>query len=90
MKPIRWSRHALKNLADREVPRPEANKALTDPELVSLSGAGRKVLMRRYFDARLQQPMLVRLIVEETPNEQVVTTVYITSKISKYIKGAQP
>ena len=90
MKPIRWSRHALKSLADREVPRPEADKALTDPDLVTPSGAARQVFMRRYFDARLQQPMLVRVIVEETPNEQVVTPVYITSKISKYIKGAQP
>ena len=80
----------MKNLADREVPRPEADEALTDPELVTPSGAARKVFMRRYFDARLQQPMLVRVIVEETPNEQVVTTVYITSKISLNIKGAQP
>ena len=37
------------------------------------------------IDARLQQQMLV--IVEGTPDEQAGTTVYIISKISKYIKG---
>jgi len=42
--------------------------------------------MRRYFDARFQQEMLVRALVEETAQEQVVVTVYITSKVEKYMK----
>jgi nitrogen regulatory protein PII len=44
--------------------------------------------MRRYFDERLTQEMLVRVIVQETDVERVVTTVYITSKIGKYMGGA--
>lgn len=44
--------------------------------------------MRRYFDERLSQPMLVRAVVEETDEALVVTTVYITSKIGKYMKEA--
>ncbi len=31
--------------------------------------------------------MLVRALVEETAQEQVVITVYITSKVDKYMKG---
>ncbi len=46
--------------------------------------------MRRYFDERLQQEMLLRAVVEETAEEWVVTTVYITSKIGKYMKGVEP
>ena len=46
--------------------------------------------MRRYFDARFQQQMLVRLLVEESSEERVVITVYITSKIDKYMKGIAP
>ncbi len=88
MKPIRWTAHALKNLADREVPRSEADKALREPELVTAGGLSRKVFARRYFDSRLKQEMLVRVIVEETPEEIGVTTVYITSQISKYMRGA--
>lgn len=85
MKPVHWTHHALKNLADREIPREEANQALSSPELVSPGRGSRKIYMRRYFDSRLQQQMLIRVIVEETPGELVVTTVYITSKIGKYM-----
>ena len=75
MKAIRWTPHALKNLADREVPLPEADKALDNPELVTPSGLSRKVFMRRYFDSRHHQEMLIRVVVEETPEERVVTQV---------------
>ena len=34
--------------------------------------------------------MLLCLIVEETPDELVVVTVYQTSQIAKYLKGMQP
>jgi hypothetical protein len=46
--------------------------------------------MRRYYDVRLQQEILIRALVEETPGERVVATVYITSKIGKYMKRAKP
>jgi hypothetical protein len=78
----------MKNLVDREVPRKEADKALADPERVGEGHAGRKVFMRCYFDTRLEKEMLVRVIVEETEVEIVVTTVYITSKIGKYMGEA--
>lgn len=87
MKAIRWSLHALKNLADREIPRDEAEKTLADPEMVVEARSPRRFLMRRYFDTRLGQQTLLRLLVEETAEEQVVITVYITSKIDKYMNG---
>jgi len=90
LKSIRWTAHALKNLADREIPRAEVEIALTSPELTEAAHGARKVFMRRYFDERLQQEMLVRAVVEETAEEWVVTTVYITSKIGKYMKRVQP
>lgn len=87
-KPARWLPHALKNLVDREIPREEVDTALTRPERIGEGHRGRKVFMRRYFDERLKQEMLTRVVVEETERELVVTTVYITSKIGKYMKGA--
>lgn len=90
MKPVRWSAHALKNLTDREIPREEAERTLTEPEMVLPARPPRRFLMRRYFDLRFQQQMLLRLLVEETPSEDVVITVYITSKIDKYMKGTPP
>ena len=85
LKPLRWLPPALKNLAEREVPRREADKALAEPEQVGEGHQGRKVFMRRYFDERLKQKMLIRAVVEETGSERIVTTIYITSKIGKYM-----
>ena len=90
MKPFRWSPHALKNLADREIPRAEAEQTLTSPEAVATAHWGRQFFMRRYFDDRFEQEMLVRALVEETAQELVVITVYITSKVDKYMEKGTP
>jgi len=89
MKPVRWSIHALENLADREIDRKVAENTLAKPEFMVPDQLPRLVLMRRYFDKALQQEMLLRLVMEETDNEIVVITVYKTSQINKYLKGLQ-
>jgi hypothetical protein len=90
MKPVRWSVHALENLADREIDRKVAEKTLAEPEFMVPDQFPRFVLMRRYFDQALQQEMLLRLVKEDTDNEIVVITVYKTSQINKYLKGLRP
>ena len=50
----------------------------------------RRVCMRRYFDAPLGRPMLLRVVVEDAGSERVVVTVYKTSKLTKYLKGLTP
>jgi hypothetical protein len=90
VKPSRWTWHALDNLADREIPRPEAEKTLADPEFNVPDQAPRRVLMRRYFDEILNQETLLRLVIEDTPVERVVVTVYKTSQIDKYLRGQKP
>lgn len=88
MKPIRWTVHALDNLADREIDRSEAEHAVTHPELVRSGQPGRQVFMRRYFDRPLGREMLLRVIIEETAPELVVVTAYKTSQVDRYLKGA--
>jgi hypothetical protein len=90
MKPVRWSHHALDNLADREIDRQAAQKTLVEPEFVVPGQVPRIVLMRRYFDQVLQQEMLLRMVVEDSATERVVITVYKTSQIAKYLKGLEP
>jgi hypothetical protein len=90
MKPIRWSGNALRNLADREIDRTEADKTLAEPELVAPGEPPRQLFMRRYFDDLLQQEMLLRFVVEETTSEQIVVTVYKTAQIGRYLKGRTP
>jgi hypothetical protein len=90
VKSIRWSRHALRALAEREIDRAEADKALENPEFVVPGQSARQVFMHRYHDGVLQAEMLLRVIVEETADEIVVITVYKTSQIDKYLKGRVP
>jgi len=90
MKPVRWSPHAIDNLADREIDRAAAEKTLANPEFMVPGQLPRLVLMRRYFDHVLQQEMLLRMVVEDTPIERIVITVYKTSQIAKYLKGLGP
>ena len=90
MKPVRWSPHAIDNLADREIDREAAEKTLANPEFVVPGQLPRLVLMRRYFDQVLQQEMLLRMVVEDTSTERIVITVYKTSQIAKYLKRLGP
>jgi hypothetical protein len=66
LKPVRWSLHALDNLAEREIDRAEAEKTLNAPEFEVADPPQRRILMHRYFDQVLQQEMLLRLVLEET------------------------
>ena len=76
MKPVRWSPHAIDNLADREIDREAAEKTLANPEFVVPGQLPRLVLMGRYFDQVLQQEMLLRMVVGNTSTERIVITVY--------------
>ena len=84
MKPIRWTDHALEELAKREVSREEAERALAAPDRTVPGNPPRAIYQRRYLDPLLGQEMLLRLVVEETEVELVVVTVYKTSKLRKY------
>jgi hypothetical protein len=77
----------LRNLAEREIERGQADRTLAAPELIIPGQTGRKVFMRRYFDIHLQQEMLLRIILEETTEEMVVVTIYKPSQIDRYLKG---
>ena len=90
VKAVRWSSHALKNLIERDIERQQAERTLTTPEAVVPGQVGRKVFMRRYFDAMLQQEMLLRVVVEETTDEIAVVTIYKTSQLDKYLRGLKP
>ena len=50
----------------------------------------RCILMGRYNDPMLQQEMLLRIVVEDAPDERVVVTVYKTSQVQRYLKGLLP
>ncbi len=90
MKPIRWTSHAERKAAEREVPRAEVELTVRRPESVLPGQARRMIHSRRYTDAVLQTPMLLRVVIEETPSELIVVTLYKTSKFGKYEPGSRP
>jgi hypothetical protein len=86
-KPIRWSPHAVQRFAKRAVDPEEAHLTIIDPEFVIAGILPRRVHMRRYVRSKSGKAMLIRVVVEETPSEIVVLTVYVTSKDAKYLRG---
>lgn len=90
MKPVRWTQHALQNLADREIDHAIADAMLAHAEFDIPDPPGRRILMGRYDDLVLQREMLLRLVVEEAADELVVVTVYKTSQVQRYLKGLLP
>ena len=87
---LRWTSHALDALVDRDIDRAEVERTIAAPERSEIDPPRREVLMGRYFDRRLEREMLLRVVVEDTPAERVVVTVYKTSQIAKYPKRAEP
>ncbi len=88
MKPIRWSAHARKKAANREVQENEVERTILRPDSIVLGQSRRRIFMRRYFDAILETEMLLRVVVEETDTQLTVVTLYKTSKFAKYEGGA--
>ena len=88
MKPIRWSAHAGKKAAKREVQENEVERTIAQPDSIGPGQWRRRIFMRRYFDAILETEMLLRVVVEETETELTVVTLYKTSMFAKYERGA--
>jgi len=87
MKAIRWTRHALEALAEREIDREVAERALGGPT-PTLPGLGNRTLhVHKYHDRVLDQEMLLCVVSEDHGDEVVIVTLYKTSKIEKYLRG---
>lgn len=84
MKTVRWTHHALEDLAVRDISREEADRTLREPDRIAEGRKPRIIYQRRYRDALLGEDMLLRVVVEETELERVVITLYKTSKLNKY------
>jgi len=87
MKPIRWTPHARKKIASREVSEVEVEQTIARPDSIVPGRLPRRIFMRRYFDEVLQTQMLLRVVIEETDTEMAVVTLYKTSKFGKYEGG---
>ena len=87
MKPIRWTAHARKKVAAREVSMAEIEQTIARPDPIVSGHPPRRIFMRRYLDDVLQSEMLLRVVVEETDADMAVITLYKTSQFKKYEGG---
>jgi hypothetical protein len=82
--------HALANLAEREIDRAEAERAIAEPDRTAPGHGGRLMLLRRYEDRALHQDMLLCVVAEDRADERVIVTLYKTSKLDKYLQRSSP
>ena len=83
-KEIVWLEHATQNLIDREIPIVEVQQTIENPSWREQSYGERTILMRLYYDAALDQEMLLRVVVDQSSESFLVITVYKTSKFKRY------
>jgi hypothetical protein len=79
---FRYSRHAPEEMARRGIPQPMVDGVLASPQQVVDTPDGKKAYQSQVnFGGRT---FLLRAIVAEDVDPNLVVTVYRTSKISKY------
>ncbi len=79
--------HADERIKKREISHDDVVETINHPDKIEPSWENRSIYMRIIFDKDLEQKMLIRVAVEEKPDEILVISVYKTSKIAKYLKG---
>ena len=90
-KSVRWSLHAEAALVDRVISRDDVMLTLTNYEFrVPDRLPPNEVLMRRFHDPALGKSILLRVVVEETPLEIVIITVYKAIRMDRCLRGLLP
>ena len=69
----------------RSIDTDQVRLAVIAPEKVIPGDAPRRIHMRRFTEMTTGRLLLIRVVVEETSSELIVITLYVTSKISKYL-----
>ncbi len=79
---FKFSKHALEQMALREISKPIVEKVLTAPGEIKKEGYNTV-----YQSIVKEGKYLIRIFVNEETNPKLIITVYKTSKIKKYYEG---
>ncbi len=82
MKPIEIIPLARRKMSGRGIPEEWVIDTLQDPDQIVSGYAGRSVAQKRIEAAG--QPMLLRVVHEETADRIVVVTAYLTAAVDRY------
>ncbi|HYT92566.1 MAG TPA: DUF4258 domain-containing protein [Gemmataceae bacterium] len=80
---FRYSRHALEEMARRGISQAQADDVLANPQQIVDTPDGKKAYQSQ-VDFGSGRLFLLRVIVAEDVDPNLVVTVYRTSKLSKY------
>ena len=83
MKSIRWWPHARERLVERGIDIKLVRSALEKPDQIITMGK-QKIIHKLYQETSRHKEYLLRVFIEDFEEEQVIRTVYRTSKVSKY------
>ena len=83
MKSIRWWPHARERLVERGIDIKLVRSALEKPDQIITMGK-QKIIHKLYQETSCHKEYLLRVFIEDFEEEQVIRTVYRTSKVSKY------
>jgi hypothetical protein len=78
---IKFSKHAERQLKERNIKRELVQGTLENPEQIVTAGKNRKIAQRIY--QRQGRDFLLRVVFSEQGNPEVIT-MYWTSKVSRY------
>jgi undecaprenyl pyrophosphate synthase len=85
MKAIFFTHHALVKIAERSLDEASIRYALAHPlEIIPDAQHSERQVVHAIMRHDGGKAQLLRVVVEETPLEIIVLTVYLTSKINKY------
>ncbi|MBI2476394.1 MAG: DUF4258 domain-containing protein [Candidatus Taylorbacteria bacterium] len=83
MKRVILTEHARYQMGERKIDRTVVIKTLAQPNKTRLQPSGRKEAVRRI--TKNGKPYCAIVIYEETPEQYRVITIFISSKLKKYL-----
>lgn len=85
---LRFTPHALMEMARRGLSQTLVERAVSEPDAVLADGPVRFIHQRTESDETTGRRWLTRVVVEPEPDGLAIITAYRTSKLAKY--GARP
>ena len=80
-----FSKHASEQIVNRNIDEQEVLKALESPDVI-FELDDKQIIYQKLFISNLGNKYLVRVFINGDQNPALIKTVYLTTKLDKYIK----
>ena len=80
-----FSKHASEQIVNRNIDEQEVLKALESPDVI-FELDDKQIIYQKLFISNLGNKYLVRVFINGDQNPALIKTVYLTTKLDKYLK----